>query len=109
MAFLKLFLVDNVAIFLHCRIKDGRELIDSVRLKQSRADIKKDEFGLSLTIADAEMTDSGVFEVVAKNSQGKASNSARLTVKSERTLIYNVMCVQGHRVRAYISRRFQTQ
>lgn len=64
------------------RIKDGKELPENPRIKRDA--IKgKDEVKLFLTIIGAEIEDSGEFEVLARNSEGEAIDSARLSVKSE--------------------------
>lgn len=66
-----------------CRSKDGKEVVESAGVRLGAANESKDEVKLNLTISGAELTDCGEFKVTARNSEGQATDSARLTVKSK--------------------------
>lgn len=63
-------------------MKDKKALPENPRIKRDAIN-GKDVVKLVLTISGAEMEDSGDFEVLAKNSEGEAINSAKLAVKSK--------------------------
>lgn len=65
------------------RLKDRRTVKDGYPIEIKSAKGKENEMKLFLTLNEAEITDSGEYSVTAKNSEGEASNSATLTVKSK--------------------------
>lgn len=69
-----------------CRLKDGREVAIGHRIQSDSSKGKENELNLSLFISDADMTDTGEYKVIAKNSEGQATIAARLTVNSIRHL-----------------------
>ena len=77
-----LLLVNELCVSRLNRLKDGRELKESPRIKFDCRTIRDDEVSLSLYLTESEIADVGEFKVVARNSEGEASDSATLTVNS---------------------------
>lgn len=66
------------------RLKDGKVLKENPRINVAQVNGKGNDMKLYLTISETELDDSGRFDVIAKNSEGEASESSRLTVKRKR-------------------------
>lgn len=66
-------------------------LRESPRINRAQVKGKGNEIKLYLTISETELDDSGRFEVIARNSEGEASDSSRLTVKRKPFNLHRVM------------------
>ena len=62
------------------RIKNGKTLTDGSRIKIDSVKEEENEVKVSLKLNEAEMSDAGQYTVIARNSEGEATNSATLTV-----------------------------
>ena len=66
-------------------MKDGLDAKENHRILCKTEKIGDNEIKVSLTLRDAQMEDTGEVKVTARNSEGAAFRSARLTVNSKKS------------------------